>query len=453
MVKAIVIVLTSNKLKLLHRCVKSVDDQFEVDFEYDKIIDVNTVNDEYYEQVKDYYKNNKEWEVIRTESNNRPGMGHNSQYKIFKERIEYDYLIPIDGDDLFYRCAFQQLEKSLIEDPDILHLMLNDYISIVEKPTLRSVRLKGKFKLYGSFNEEKNWWKSIPVKNPYTNSLEKCKTPTRIVLASRNIFNTTVPIRYSEDMKLYDDYICFLGIYEASLREELNIFALSNSYIYHYNATNDDSVSVKFNDPAYENKVFKRESVQFEYASKKWDLANLKFLSLGIPEKFTIRDKINLGYQVINDVMAEKWKTVNKLLSDKDYEKLTPQLKFLSQTGIDDTYFINLNLGVCFYKKKKYGIALYYLEKASFLRPSFEVFNYLFKISTEVGTIIKARYYCECLANLKDGENFIKVKMNMDKVLKYKYKKIGKFTIKQTSIVNNSNKKNSCILYWVFWRI
>lgn len=422
MVKVLVCTLTSNKLNLLHRCTKSIDDQFPVEFEYDKVIVVNTINENYYEDVKKNYEENKDWEIVRTESNGRPGKGHNSViWEVFKDRKEYEYLIMIDGDDLFYPCAFQILERSLKEEPDILHLMLNDYISIIDKPKLRSVRLKGRYKLYGSFNEEKNWWKTIPVKNPYTNEIQYCKTPTRIVLTSRNIFNTTVPIKYSEEMKLYDDYMCFLGIYEAHLREELNIYAISNSYIYHYNATNDDSVSVKFNDPKYENEVFKKESGQFEKASKTWDLANLNFLALGIPENYSVRDKINLGYQIIQDIIKEKWESVNKFLQKKDYENLKVQLKFLSQTGIDDSYFVNLNLGVCFYKEKKYSTALHYFETASYLKPCFEVYKYLFQLTTEIGLLHKQKYYSDILSNYKNNnEPYIRAKMNIERYVKYK---------------------------------
>jgi glycosyltransferase involved in cell wall biosynthesis len=442
MVKVLVCALTSNKLNLLHRCIKSIDNQYPVKFEYDCKIVVNTLNDEYYNHIKNYYGENEKWDIIRTESNGRPGKGHNSVlWEVFKNRPEYNYLIMIDGDDLFYPCAFQILERSFDEEPDILHLMLNDYISIIDKPKLRSVKLKGNYKLYGSFNEERNWWKSIPVKNPYKNPIQHCKTPTRIVLASRNIFKTTIPIKYSENMKLYDDYMCFLGIYEAHLREELNIFAISNSYIYHYNATNDDSVSVKFNDPKYENEIFQKESEKFEKASQTWDLANLHFLALGNHETFTTRDKINMSYEVINDIMKEKWISINKYLGEKNYEKLRDQLRFVSQSGIDDNYFVNFNLGVCYYKEKKYSNAIYYLEKASYLKPSFEVFHYLFKISTEVGSIERTKYYCEILTNFKDQQDiFIKTRMNIDKSLSYKEKKCGNFTVKR--LINKIYTKN-----------
>ena len=442
MVKVLVCVLTSNKLNLLHRCVKSIDDQFPVNFKYDCKIVVNTLNDDYYKDVIKHYGENKSWGIVRTKSTGLPGPGHNSViWEVFKNRPEYQYLIMIDGDDLFYPCAFQLLERSFENEPDLLHLMLNDYVSIMDKPHLRSVRLKGNYKLFGSFNEEKNWWKTIPVKNPFTTPIQHCKTPTRIVLASRNIFKTEIPIRYSEKMKLYDDYMCFLGIYEAHLKQELNIYALSNSYLYHYNATNDDSVSVKFNDPEYENKVFQEESVIFKRASKTWDLANMNFLGLGIPENYSVKDKINLSYQIINDIMKEKWGSVNKLLVKKDYGKLKDQLRFLSQTGMDNTYFVNQNLGVCYYKEKNYAQALYYLEKASYMKPSMESYSFLFKICSELGTISKSKYYCEKLSNFKEGEQYLKAKVSMEKLVKYKTRKIGKFSVKYLVKREQHNEK------------
>lgn len=442
MVKILVCALTSNKLNLLHRCVKSIDDQQPVQFEYQKCIVVNTVNEDYYKQVIEHYQKRDDWLVVRTESNKRPGKGHNSViWEVFKDRPEYEYLIMIDGDDLFYKCAFQVIERSLDKEPDILHLMLNDYISIIDKPRLRSVKLKGNFKLYGSFNEEKNWWKTIPVKNPYKYPIQYCKTPTRIVLASRNIFDTTIPIKYSEKMKLYDDYMCFLGIYEAHLRNELNIYAISNSYIYHYNATNDDSVSVKFDDPAYENQVFQEESGKFEKASQTWDLANLKFMGLGLPENFSEKDKLNLSYEIINDIIKEKWNSVNKSMKDGDFKKLKDTLKFLQQSGIDDTYFVNLNLGVSSYHLKDYGNALYYLERASYLKPSYEVYKMLFKIYLETGMIKNQRYYAEILSNFKEGDRYIQAKVKLDQALGYKIKKFGKFNVKYLDLVKEKKTK------------
>ena len=431
MVKAVVFVLTSNKLKLLHRCIKSVDNQFPVNFEYDKKIIVNTLNDNYYKKVLEHYEEREDWEIIRTESNGRPGRGHNSLFDVFKERTEYDYMIPIDGDDLYYPCAFELIEKSFIEEPDILHLMLNDYISILDKPRMRKLKLKGNYKLYGSFNEEKNWWNTIPVKNPFVTPIQKCKTPTRIILASRNIFNTTVPIRYSEKMKLYDDYISFLGIYEAHLREELNIFALSNSHIYHYNATNDDSVSVKFNDPVWENNVFKEESVVFEKAKVHWNLPGMKFLSLGTSEKFTVKDKINFCQQVIADIIDEKWSLVNKLMKENETDKLIKHLRFLMQSGLDDTYYVNFNLGVCYFKNGNYTSAIHHLDRASYLKPTLEVFEYLYNISVKINSVKRTRYYIEHLTNLSDDEKFKRIKVNLDRAVSFEKQQHKNFEIRQ----------------------
>ena len=441
MVKVLIIVLTSNKLKLLDRCIKSIDDQFPVKFTFDKIIDVNTVNDNYYNQVVESYQDNKEWKIIRTESNSLPGKGHNSQYNIFKEYKEYEYMIPIDGDDLFYPCAFQILEKSLIKKPDILHLMLNDYVGFNNKKKIKNIKLTGNFKLYSSLNIEKNWWEIMPIKNPFKVPIQNCKTPSRIILVSRNIFNTTIPIKYSENMKLYDDYICFLGIYEASIRNEINIYSISNSYIYHYNATNDDSVSIKFNDPENENKIFKKESIKFKKVCQtNWDLGKLKFLSLGLPDNYGINNKINFSLKIINDINNEKWDNINKLLQNKNYKKLIKPLNFLIKTGMNDTYFVNLNLGISYYKENKINFALYYLDKASYMKPNYEVFNYLFQIYIKLNQITKAKYYSEILSNFKNNiSNFDKIKTHFNQY-STSVKKIGKYSIKYLTNIKSQIK-------------
>ena len=118
-------------------------------------------------------------------------------------------------------------------------------------------------------------------------------------------------------------------------------------------------------------------------------------------------------------------------MAKKNYEKMIDQLKFLQQSGIDNTYFVNLNLGVCYYKMKRYASALYYLDKASYLKPSFEVYDYLFKINSELGTLKKLKYYVDILSNFRNQENYMKLKVNINKALKYETEKIGKFTVKK----------------------
>ena len=68
--------------------------------------------------------------VFKTESNGKPGKGHNSNLAHFKKQKKYTLLLPLDGDDFLYPYAFHQLSKSiLLKKPDILVLQGNDLLS------------------------------------------------------------------------------------------------------------------------------------------------------------------------------------------------------------------------------------------------------------------------------------------------------------------------------------
>ena len=126
--KFLVTILTSSKLDFLKESYNSIMNQDSSNIKYDVVIIVNTLKDEYYEQVKTTFNESK---VVRTESNGFPGKGHNSCVEYFKNHEEYDYLIPLDGDDFFYPFFFKNLEVYLQKpySPDILFLPFSDILT------------------------------------------------------------------------------------------------------------------------------------------------------------------------------------------------------------------------------------------------------------------------------------------------------------------------------------
>ena len=62
----------------------------------------------------------------------KPGMGHNSLFKIFYEKTNFDYMISLDGDDFLYPYALHQLQKCFTINQ---HL---DVVSIYGNDTLKS---------------------------------------------------------------------------------------------------------------------------------------------------------------------------------------------------------------------------------------------------------------------------------------------------------------------------
>ena len=106
----LVTLLTSSGIEFLIESVNSFRNQKGLGSDKDKfklIIVVNTLNNDYYNLVMEKFKG--DIEVIRTESNGKPGKGHNSLLELFKNKIEFDYLIPIDGDDFLYPFALKRL--------------------------------------------------------------------------------------------------------------------------------------------------------------------------------------------------------------------------------------------------------------------------------------------------------------------------------------------------------
>ena len=115
----LITILTSFNEYILYETYNSVINQKNHNLKYNIIIVVNSLNKNYYQDVLKKFKN-IDVEIIETKSNGKPGMGHNSCINLFKNRKEYDYLIPIDGDDYLYPYGLHQIEKLFVYNPDII---------------------------------------------------------------------------------------------------------------------------------------------------------------------------------------------------------------------------------------------------------------------------------------------------------------------------------------------
>ena len=81
------------------------------------------LNTSYYNSVCEEFKN-IDVEIIQTVSNGKPGMGHNSVINLFKHRLQYDYMLLLDGDDFLYPSALEQLSKCFKKQKKIDMLLL-----------------------------------------------------------------------------------------------------------------------------------------------------------------------------------------------------------------------------------------------------------------------------------------------------------------------------------------
>ena len=117
MVKYLVSLLVSSNLDIFKITFDSVLNQLDFN-NYDIFIIVNTLDELFYNDLLDYFKNNKFSKlkkIIRTPSDGNPGKGYNSIFKLFKTYIEYDYLIFMDGDDFLYPKALNRIDTVLKE--------------------------------------------------------------------------------------------------------------------------------------------------------------------------------------------------------------------------------------------------------------------------------------------------------------------------------------------------
>ena len=239
--KLLITLLTSSDVDTLLASVKSIEGQLETSLDYTLIIVVNTLNDSYPQTV--FNAINGRYEVVRTPSNGSPGKGHNSVINLFYSRKEYDYLLPIDGDDFLYPYALNRLENYLNYKPDVLALPYHDILNKKYGNTSLSYPIKDRCYLHFT-NCLKNmidmWVKQKP--SPFERVIYQCNTPFRLLLLSRK--GLGLELEYSEDLKLFDDFHVALQIIEASkLSKEYNVFGLIDNDIYIYNQLKEGSTN------------------------------------------------------------------------------------------------------------------------------------------------------------------------------------------------------------------
>ena len=213
MVKLLVTILTSSRLDFLKVAVNSVKTQINTALDYTYYIIVNTLDDNYYLQVKNHFKREN---IIRTESNGKPGKGHNSAIKFFQSQKKYDYLVPIDGDDFLYPCALNRLEIYLSYKPDILAVPYTDNITRIYGATSLSYPIDKK--CYLRYNNhvldmKKSWMED--KLSPFDNNINNINLAGRIIFLSRKALEMN--IQYDEMLSCYDDLYPILQLLEEVL--------------------------------------------------------------------------------------------------------------------------------------------------------------------------------------------------------------------------------------------
>ena len=126
--KILLMLLTHHKLDKLTRLVKSVEGFIPDDsIEIKPLIVVNTLNDDYYNEVKNA---GFSFDVIRTESNGKPSKGKNSCRDLFL-KSDSDFMSQVDGDDWLYPTWAKSIAQHIYQYPniDVLGLIPVDKVS------------------------------------------------------------------------------------------------------------------------------------------------------------------------------------------------------------------------------------------------------------------------------------------------------------------------------------
>ena len=235
--KFLLCILTSSNEKLLRVSYESLLHQNNHNLDYTIVIVVNSLNPEYYNDVCVEFQSDNV-EIIQTQSNGKPSMGHNSVIKLFKNRIQYDYMLLLDGDDFLYPSALEQLEKcfKIHTHIDMISLKSIDKLKYIENDELDffDINLNNNFCISSKIYVEHKLfpWNNthMNLSNLYNNTL--C-TPIRLFLLHRNIFNYHKGDLFHSECKLYDDYLTFLYFIKYSFHPKLKCFIiLLGIYIY-----------------------------------------------------------------------------------------------------------------------------------------------------------------------------------------------------------------------------
>ena len=321
--KFLITLLTSSNEKLLKLSYDSVVNQKNHNIDYTIIIVVNSLNSDYYQNVCNEFTN-IDVEIIQTKSNGKPGMGHNSLFKIFYEKTNFDYMISLDGDDFLYPYALHQLQKCFTINQ---HL---DVVSIYGNDTLRSfnnsdsqadIYLTNNFYLRMGYNIPKVFHESTSLKNPFSSDIKKngIITIIRFILCSRKFVENNINSDlYCNQCYILDDYKFYLNFIDNIFNKNIKGMIINSDHIYLYNNINENSISIKnenkynFDYQIIENYYNEFKHLQ-KHIGKDWNLKNIDYHTLTPP--FYL-DKINISKNSDNTFNLSK----DDLIHNKNYK-------------------------------------------------------------------------------------------------------------------------------------
>lgn len=257
--KMMICLLTNHRIDKLKRLVKSVEGLEESNFlKTETIIVVNTLNDEYYQEVVNAQF---PFKVIRTESNGKPGKGKNSCRKIFLES-DADFLSQIDGDDWLYPTFTRSLAQHIEHYPnlDVLGMRPVDIVA-PRKRGGHQFTVGDKDQYWGCVwgislvkRPEHGVGEGHWVKNPHPPSFD------RILLQSK----LSAKEMMSEDIPNGEDHLYSIQLLALHQKRKLRYFITMSSDFCVFDGTLTDNIQKKF---PFKPHIQKMKKEMFKYVS------------------------------------------------------------------------------------------------------------------------------------------------------------------------------------------
>ena len=253
-VKLLFVPLTSGDIHRLRRCIYSLEslipvNEDDIKIEYDIKIVVNTKDKDYENLVTEEFSGKYHVEI--TESDGTPGTGKNAVFDFFrKQKKRYDYLFQIDGDDMLYPCALGQVSKYFLAGWDVVSFQSMDWISTNYTTQMsHSPIIPEKLWLYSWCDQEVNLREiqafEYVTDKDFGKKGGRIFTPGTSMILSRKMLKNHPDVRHTNKIKLFEDYLYFLKLFNLHVKGHIRMCSVNNSYIYIYDRTNENSVSTQ----------------------------------------------------------------------------------------------------------------------------------------------------------------------------------------------------------------
>ena len=414
--KFLITLLTSSNEKLLKLSYESVINQKNHNLCYSVIIVVNSLNSDYYDDVCKEFKDYNV-EIVETESNGKPGKGHNSLFDVFYERSDYDYMISIDGDDFMYPYALHQLEKCIRIKGEL------DIVCIYGNDSLRGcndieggvdIYLTNNFYLRMGFNIPKVFHESDSLKNPFNCDIENTGILTiiRFILCSRDFVEKNRDRDlYCNECNILDDYRFYLNFIDNILNKEVKGVIINSDNIYLYNNINDNSVSIKNKEKfSMDYKIIKNYYSEFGHLMDKigieWNLSCIDYLNLEDPfEKIKMVKNSNNTYSLCkeslvknknylycvefgNDICIKYYNICIKIIEESLFKKNNVNkafniLKFLNKNNNYDKR-LYIYLAICYYYFNDKEKVIEYMDKSDYMKFKYKELTEYYKKNVNI---------------------------------------------------------------------